>query len=113
MKDSRIYLIHIRDCIGRIQQYTADGKEVFFQDIKTQDAVLRNLQVMCESVQKLPSDWKNVYPEIAWSNIAGFRNRLTHEYLSVDLDIVWSVIENSLPDLDRTIEAMAQEFWNV
>ncbi len=99
MKDSRVYLIHIRDCIIRIKQYTLEGKEVFFQDIKTQDAVLRNLQVMCESVQKLPNEWKNTYPEIEWSNIAGFRNRLTHEYLNVDLDIVWSVIEKYLPDL--------------
>lgn len=113
MKDSRIYLIHIRDCISRIKQYTVDGKEVFFQDIKTQDAVLRNLQVMCESVQNLPSDWTNTYPEIEWSNIAGFRNKLTHDYLSIDLDIVWSVIENYLPDLETTIEAMAQEFWNI
>lgn len=113
MKDGRIYLIHIRDCIDRIQQYTAEGKEIFFQDIKTQDAVLRNLQVMCESVQKLPSDWKNKYPETEWNNIAGFRNRLTHEYLSLDLDIIWNVIENYLPDLERTIEAMVQEFWNI
>lgn len=113
MKDSRVYLIHIRDCIARIKQYTVEGKEVFFQDIKTQDAVLRNLQVMCESVQKLPNDWKNSYPEIEWSNIAGFRNRLTHEYLNVDLDIVWSVIERYLPDLERAIDAIAQEFWNI
>lgn len=113
MKDSRIYLIHIRDCITRIKQYTVEGKQVFFQDIKTQDAVLRNLQVMCESVQKLPSEWKNRYPDIAWNNIAGFRNRLTHEYLNVDLDIIWSVIENYLPDLEITIETMAQEFWNI
>ena len=113
MKDNRVYLIHIRDCISRIKQYTVDGKEVFFQDIKTQDAVFRNLQVMCESVQKLPIDWKNAYPKIEWSNLAGFRNRLTHEYLSVDLDIIWNVIENYLPDLEKTIEAMAQEFWNV
>lgn len=113
MKDSRVYLIHIRDCISRVKQYTIDGKEVFFQDIKTQDAVLRNLQVMCESVQKLPSDWKNTYPDIEWNNIAGFRNRLTHEYLNVDLNLVWSVIENYLPELEETIEAMAQEFWNI
>ncbi|MEC4812933.1 MAG: DUF86 domain-containing protein [Scytonema sp. PMC 1069.18] len=113
MKDNLVYLIHIRDCISRIKQYTVEGKEVFFQDIKTQDAVLRNLQVMCESVQKLPRDWKNTYPEIEWSNIAGFRNKLTHEYLSVDLDIVWRVIERYLPDLEKTVEAMAQEFWNV
>ena len=113
MKDGRVYLIHIRDCINRIKQYTLEGKEVFFNDLKTQDAVLRNIQVMCESVQKLPNNWKNTYPEMEWSNIAGFRNRLTHEYLSVDLDIVWNVIENYLPSLERTIEAMAQEFWNV
>lgn len=113
MKDSRVYLIHIRDCIARIKQYTVEGKEVFFQDIKTQDAVLRNLQVMCESVQKLPNDWKNSYPEIEWSNIAGFRNRLTHEYLNVDLDIVWSVIQRYLPDLEITIDAIAQEYWDM
>ncbi|MBE9200141.1 MULTISPECIES: HepT-like ribonuclease domain-containing protein [unclassified Nodularia (in: cyanobacteria)] len=113
MKDSRVYLIHIRDCITRIKQYTFDGKEVFYKDIKTQDAVLRNLQIMCESVQKLPPDWKNQYPEIEWNNIAGFRNRLTHEYLNVDLDIIWSVIENYLPGLEITVEAMAQKFWNI
>lgn len=113
MKDNRVYLIHIRDCISRIKQYTVEGKEIFIQDIKTQDAVLRNLQVMCESVQKLPSDWKDAYPDIEWSNIAGFRNRLTHEYLNVDLNLVWSVIENYLPELEETIEAMAQEFWNI
>ncbi len=43
MKNSRVYLIHIRDCVKRIQQYTLEGKEVFFNDLKTQDAVLRNL----------------------------------------------------------------------
>lgn len=47
---------------------------------------------MCESVQKLLSDWKNAYPETEWSNIAGFRNRLTHEYLSVDLTNILSPI---------------------
>jgi uncharacterized protein with HEPN domain len=112
MKDGRVYLIHIRDCIQRVKQYTQEGKEVFFNDIKTQDAVLRNIQVMCESVQKLPSDWKDVYPETEWANIAGFRNRLTHEYLSVDLNIVWNVIEKYLPDLEKTIEAMAEQFWD-
>ncbi|MBD2207580.1 DUF86 domain-containing protein [Calothrix sp. FACHB-1219] len=112
MKDGRVYLIHIRDCIQRVKQYTQEGKEVFLNDIKTQDAVLRNIQVMCESVQKLPSDWKDAYPETEWANIAGFRNRLTHEYLSVDLNIVWNVVEKYLPDLEKTIEAMAEQFWN-
>ncbi|KAF3888442.1 MULTISPECIES: HepT-like ribonuclease domain-containing protein [Nostocales] len=99
MKDGRVYLIHIRDCLARIKQYTSEGKELFFNDIKIQDAVLRNIQTMCESIQKLPNDWKNAYPEVDWNRIAGFRNILTHEYLNIDLKIVWNVIENYLPHL--------------
>ncbi len=49
MKDSRIYIIHIRDCISRIMNYTTDGKEVFFSDIRTQDAVIRNLETMADA----------------------------------------------------------------
>lgn len=99
MKDGRVYLIHIRDCLARIKQYTSEGKELFFNDIKIQDAVLRNIQTMCESIQKLPNDWKNAYPEVDWNRIAGFRNILTHEYLNINLKIVWNVIENYLPHL--------------
>lgn len=112
MKDNRIYLIHIRDCLERIKQYTADGREAFFADIKTQDAVLRNLQIMSESIQKLPIEWKEEHQEILWNKISGFRNRLTHEYLSIDLNIVWEVVENYLPPLENTIEVMMQKFWN-
>jgi uncharacterized protein with HEPN domain len=49
VKDERFYLIHIRECIVRIEQYTAEGREAFFADTKTQDAVLRNLQILAES----------------------------------------------------------------
>lgn len=111
MKDDRIYLIHIRDCIQRISQYTSEGKEAFFSDTKTQDAVLRNLQTMCESVQKLPSEWKKAHPDTEWGKIGGFRNVLAHDYLDVDLDVVWNVIENYLPDLEKTIETIATDFW--
>jgi uncharacterized protein with HEPN domain len=50
MKNNRIYLIHIRDCLTRIKDYTSEGKESFFEDLKTQDAVIKNLEIMSESV---------------------------------------------------------------
>lgn len=56
MKDPRVYIIHIRDCISRIEQYTSEGELAFFEDIKTQDAVIRNLEVMCESISLLPEE---------------------------------------------------------
>ncbi|GFE69002.1 DUF86 domain-containing protein [Chroococcus sp. FPU101] len=112
MKENRIYLIHIRDCIERIKQYTVEGKNIFYEDLKTQDAVIRNLEVMSESVKKLPSEWKEAHPEILWGKIVGFRNRLAHEYLSIDLDIVWDVVENYLPPLETAIAQISQEYWN-
>ncbi len=110
MKDSRVYLVHIRDCINRIEAYTAEGKTAFFADLKTQDAVFRNLQTLCESTQRLPDDWKATRPEIDWRMIGDFRNVLAHQYLDVDLDIVWNVVENYLPDLKQAIEAIFQQF---
>lgn len=53
MNDDRLYLLHVQECIERVEQYTAAGRTAFFGDIKTQDAVLRNLQVMAESTQRL------------------------------------------------------------
>lgn len=112
MRDSRVYLIHIRDCITKIEAYTEGSKSAFFTDPKTQDAVIRNLETLCESTQRLPDEWKASYSEADWRRIADFRNFLAHQYLDIDLEIVWNVIENYLPELKITIEAIVQEFWS-
>ncbi|MBP0019261.1 MAG: DUF86 domain-containing protein [Cyanobacteria bacterium SBLK] len=111
MKENRIYLIHIRDCLQRIKSYTVTGKEDFFQETIIQDSVIRNLEVMCESIKKLPNEWKASEPSIPWERIVGFRNRLAHEYLSLNLEVVWDVVENYLPDLELAIEKIAERFW--
>lgn len=85
MKDDHLYLIHIRECLERIEQYTAEGTTAFFADTRTQDAVLRNLQVMAESTQRLSEELKAKHPAVDWRNIAGFRNVLVHDYLGVNL----------------------------
>ena len=111
MKEAKVYLIHIRDCIKRIKSYTIDGKTAFFEQSIIQDAVLRNLEVMCESIKNLPDEWKASQPDILWGKIVGFRNRLAHEYLGIDLDIVWDVIENYIPSLEKAVENIAEQFW--
>ena len=64
MKDDRLYLIHIRECIERIEQYTLGGKDAFFADTKTQDAVLRVLQTLAESTQRIADPLKARHPEV-------------------------------------------------
>ena len=83
MKDSRLYLIHIRECIKRIERYTSGGRDAFFADEKTQDAVLRNLQTMAESTQLVDDSIKDAHPDVEWRSISAFRNVLVHEYLGL------------------------------
>lgn len=62
MKDDKLYLTHILECIQRIEKFTVEGKENFLEDIKTQDAVLRNLQTLAESTQRISTALKSKYP---------------------------------------------------
>ena len=104
MKDERLYLIHIRECIARIEQYTAEGREAFFTDTKTQDAVLRNLQTLAESSQRLSEELKEAHPEVDWRGISGLRNILVHDYLGINLVRVWEIVERDLRVLKSQIE---------
>ncbi|MGO8789477.1 MAG: DUF86 domain-containing protein [Terriglobia bacterium] len=99
MRDERLYLIHIVECATRIQQYTSEGKDAFMSDSKTQDAVLRNLQILAESTQRIPGNLKAAHPEVEWSRIAGLRNILVHDYLGINLVRIWEIIEHGLPEL--------------
>ena len=106
MKDDHVYLAHILECINRVERGVSAGKSEFMQADLQQDAVVRNLQVLSESTQRLSEDLKSRYPAVEWRKIADFRNRLVHDYLGVDLEIVWQVIERDLPELKRAIVEM-------
>lgn len=110
MKDDTLYLIHINECIGRIASYTGEeSEERFLASTLIQDAVLRNLQTMAEATQRLSVELQIAHPEIEWRKIAGFRNVLVHDYLGVDLERVWLIIEQSLPALKRAVIEILKE----
>jgi uncharacterized protein with HEPN domain len=104
-KDDLLYLTHIAESIARIAEYTADGQDAFINPGVVQDATLRRLQTLAESTQRLSAELKVRHPEIPWRQIAAFRHRVVHNYLSTfDLDLAWTFIENDLPPLQTVIE---------
>lgn len=107
MKDDRLYLIHIKECIERIESYIGNaGKLEFLESTIMQDAVIRNLQVLAESSQRLSDEAKKSREDIDWYKISGFRNILVHDYLGLDLDTVWNIVVNELPVLKKAVNEM-------
>ncbi len=99
-----LHLAHIRESLVRIAAYTAAGRERFFADRMVQDAVLRNLQTLAESTQRLSPSFKAGYPDVPWRAISEFRNNLVHDYLSLDLEIIWGIVTRDLRLLDAVDE---------
>ena len=106
MKDDRVYLRHILRCIGRIEEYMKEGRDKFFESHLIQDAVIRNLQTMAESTQRLSDTLKSTHLEVDWPALAGFRNVLVHDYMGVDLDYVYRAIEKDVPCLKAACTEM-------
>ena len=108
-KDNRVYVEHMLTCIEKINLYTEGSKEKFFASPLVQDAVIRNLQVMAESGQRISDDLKRLHDDIAWRDISGFRNILVHDYLGIDCDTIWSVVEQDIPALYQSLKKMQGE----
>jgi uncharacterized protein with HEPN domain len=106
MKDDRVYLLHIRDAAQRVLDYTRDGKEFFFSDTKTQDAVIRNIEIIGEASKSLSEGLGADHAGIPWKQIAGMRDTLIHRYFGVKLDLVWQVVKCELPNFKTEVETI-------
>lgn len=104
MKDDRVYLLHVRDSARRILEYTAAGRDAFFNETMRQDAVIRNFEIIGEAVKNVSDDFKAAQPDVPWKQIAGLRDVLVHHYFGVKLETVWNVVESHLPTLLSRVE---------
>jgi len=106
-RSDRDLLADILEAVQRIRIYTdAMQYEGFIADLKTQDAVIRNLEIVGEATKGVSSRLRQENPEVPWKGMSGVRDRLIHGYFGVNLDIVWSIVANELPALEIQIAAI-------
>jgi len=104
VKDDKIYLFHILDAVEKIERYIKEvNKNIFLNSDLIQDASIRQLIIIGEAVKNVSSDLRNLHQEIEWRRIAGMKDKLTHDYLGVDLEAVWITIIRDLPILKEKI----------
>ena len=106
MKDRVIYLLTALECIDFIHEYTQGySLEDFLTDRKTQDAVIRNLEIIGQMLKDYGLDeLTEIDATTPWSKVAGMRNVLAHEYLGVDHALIWETVEKQLRALQRALQ---------
>jgi uncharacterized protein with HEPN domain len=98
------------DSINRILTYTKEMTyEQFSKSLLIQDAVVRNFQILGEATKSLPAPLKAKHPQIPWSKVARFRDKLIHHYSGINYDIVWEISKDSLPGLHKQIKKVIKQ----
>jgi uncharacterized protein with HEPN domain len=106
-RDHRLFLDDMLEAISKVRVYTAElDYAAFAKDAKTQDAVVRNLEIIGEAAGRLPDSVMTDSPEIEWRKIVGLRNILAHEYFGVSIPVVWDIIQNKLDVLETSCRAL-------
>lgn len=104
----RDFLDDIVQASGRALRYVGNMEyNAFVADQKTQDAVIRTLEIVGEATKYLSEDLRAQYEDVPWRSMAGLRDRLIHGYFGVNLDIVWQIVSEELPALRDRVREIA------
>ncbi|MEK6913100.1 MAG: DUF86 domain-containing protein [Nanoarchaeota archaeon] len=109
-RDLNLFIHDILESIEKIENFMRGiPKKDFLKNEEKQSAVIREIEVVGEAVKNLPESFRKKFPEISWNKIAGMRDIVIHSYFKVDLDAVWNVVQEDLPDLKNKIEKILKE----
>jgi uncharacterized protein with HEPN domain len=107
MQHDQAYLLDILEAARLAVVYARDVSQAdFLQDTQLQDAVIRRIEIMGEASKRISQSTRESHPEIPWSEMAGMRNLMIHDYDDVDLDIVWDTLQHDLPHLITVLEPL-------
>ena len=109
MRDDTERVRDIQEAIAKIEKYTVRGRQVFNEDELIQTWVVQHLPIIGEASNVMSETFKNQHSEIPWQDMADFRNVLVHEYFRIDIDIIWSIVEQELPSLKENVNRILQE----
>lgn len=107
MRDDKVYICDIVESLAKIEKYTKTHTETsFVGDDMAVDAVCRNLEIVGEAAKKISPDFRKEHKHIEWKKIAGLRDVLIHEYSNIDLDMIWQIVRQDVPQLLKEMRGL-------
>ena len=107
----RLFIEDIIESIKLIEEYMGNtSKKNLGSNQKLKDSIVRRLEIIGEAVKNIPDSFRKKYPKIAWKDIAGFRDILSHAYFGVNLETVWKTVHEDIPYLKKEISAIKKDF---
>jgi uncharacterized protein with HEPN domain len=105
MKDDLVYIEHIQASVDRILRYS-EGLDFnsFLKNHLVQDAIVRQLEIIGETTKRISHDFKDRNPQIPWKIMSGMRDKLIHDYIEVDFNMVWSTAIKDIPELNNLLK---------
>jgi uncharacterized protein with HEPN domain len=114
MKEPIIFIEHILENIVDIEKFIEGvDKEDFLKNKEKQNAVIRSLEIIGEAAKNIPQKIKTQYKDILWKEISGARDKITHHYFGVDLQLIWKMIKEDIPILKKQMLKIKEEINTV
>jgi len=108
-REYKLFIQDIKECIAQIDEFVGNMKlEDFKADEMVSSAVVRKLEVIGEATENIPSEIRQKYKELPWSDMAKMRDKIIHGYFGIDYEVVWKTIKERLPEIKPKIDSILE-----